>query len=68
MSEPQHVKFAAPVKWLYFFIGRFYVGQNVYQSSTKGVPPNGQQDWNAAVLSWYNEVKDFSKNNISPFQ
>jgi hypothetical protein len=53
---------------LSLFIGRFYVGQNVYQSSTKGVGPNGQQDWNAAVQAWYNEVKDFNKNNVSPFQ
>jgi hypothetical protein len=49
-------------------IGRYYVGQNAYQSSTMGVPPNGQQDWNAPTQAWYNEVKDFSKDNINPFQ
>ncbi|PNF13786.1 hypothetical protein B7P43_G12434 [Cryptotermes secundus] len=49
-------------------VGRFYVGQNVYQSSTKGSSPNGQQDWQSAVQAWYNEVKDFSKNSVSPFK
>jgi hypothetical protein len=68
MSEPQYVKIAAPVKWLSLFIVRFYVGQNVYQTSTKGVAPNGQRDWNVAVQAWYNEVKDFNRNNVSPYQ
>jgi hypothetical protein len=36
MSEPQYVKIAAPVKWSSLFIDRFYVGQNVYEISTKG--------------------------------
>jgi hypothetical protein len=30
--------------------------------------PNGQQDWPSAVQAWYDEVQDFSKNNINPFQ
>ena len=68
VSEPQYVKIAAPVKWLSFFIGEFYVGQNVYQSSTKGVVPDGKPDWNAAVQAWYNEVVVFDKNNINPFK
>lgn len=49
-------------------VSRFYVGQNVYQTSTTGTGPNGQQDWKAAVQAWYNEVKDFDRNNIKPFQ
>ncbi|KDR14384.1 Venom allergen 3 [Zootermopsis nevadensis] len=49
-------------------VGRFYVGQNIYMSRTGGVTPNGQQDWNAAVQAWYNEVTLFSKNSINPFQ
>jgi hypothetical protein len=68
MSETQYVKIAAPVKWLSLFIERFYVGQNVYQTSTKGVSPNGQQDWKTAVQSWYSEVTQFSKNDINPYQ
>jgi len=50
------------------FTGRFGVGQNLYLVSSKGISPNGQQDWQAAVNSWYNEVKDFSRNNIAPFK
>jgi hypothetical protein len=50
------------------FTARFYVGQNVYQASTKGASENGQQDWQSAVQAWYNEVKDFSKNSVSPFK
>jgi hypothetical protein len=50
------------------FTDRFYVGQNVYLLSTKGVSPNGLQDWPSAVQAWYDEVKDFSKDNISPYQ
>ena len=68
MSEPKYVNIAASVKCFSLFIDRFYVGQNVYETSSKGVPPNGQKDWNAAVQSWYNEVKDFNKNNVSPYQ
>jgi hypothetical protein len=52
----------------FHFIARFYVGQNVYQASTKGVSPNGQQDWQSAVQAWYSEVKSFSKNSVNPFQ
>jgi hypothetical protein len=33
-----------------------------------GVTPNGDQDWLSAVQHWYDEVEDFSKENISPFQ
>lgn len=47
-------------------VGRFGVGQNVYQ--IMGVSANGQQDWRAAIQAWYNEVKDFSRNDISPFR
>jgi hypothetical protein len=47
---------------------RFYVGQNLYISYSKGSTPNGQQNWAAAVQAWYDEVKDFNKNNVSPFQ
>jgi hypothetical protein len=68
MSEPQYVKITAPVKWLCLFIGRFYVGQNVYQTSSQGVAPNGDQDWNPAVQAWYSEVKDFDRNDVSPYQ
>jgi len=68
MSEPQYVKITAPVKWLSLFIGRFYVGQNVYQTSSTGVEPDGQQDWNSAVQGWYSEVKDFDSSDISPYQ
>jgi hypothetical protein len=68
MSEPQYVKIAAPVKWLSLFIDRFYVGQNVYEASSKGVPPNGQKDWNSAVQAWYSEVKDFNKGDVSPYK
>ncbi|GFG39604.1 hypothetical protein Cfor_02878, partial [Coptotermes formosanus] len=49
-------------------VGRFSVGQNAYQSSSQGTSPNGQSDWRAAVLAWYNEVKDFNRNDISPFK
>jgi hypothetical protein len=47
--------------------GRFYVGQNVYISYTTASPDNSQ-DWKAAVQAWYDEVKDFNKNNVDPFQ
>jgi hypothetical protein len=33
-----------------------------------GIAPNGQEDWQSAVQAWYDEVKDFSKNSVSPFQ
>ena len=68
VSEPQYVKIAAPVKWLSLFIGGSYVGQNVFQSSSKGVVPDGKPNWNAAVQAWYNEVAKFDKNNIKPFK
>ncbi|GFG39137.1 hypothetical protein Cfor_06445, partial [Coptotermes formosanus] len=48
-------------------VARFYVGQNLYISYTKGVTPSGQQNWTVAVQAWYDEVKDFNKNNVSPF-
>ena len=47
---------------------RFYVGQNLYMSSSKGITPDCTQNWAAAVQAWYDEVKDFNKGNISPFQ
>jgi len=68
MSEPQCVEIAAPVKWLSLFTARFYVGQNVYQTSAMGSEPNGQQDWNGAVQSWYSEVSQFSKDNVKQYQ
>lgn len=68
MSEPQCVNIAAPVKWLSLFTGRFYVGQNVFQTSSMGTDPDGQQDWNAAVQAWYSEVTSFNRDNVSPFQ
>jgi hypothetical protein len=37
-------------------------------SYTKGVTANGQEDWQSAVQAWYDEVKDFSKDSVSPFQ
>lgn len=67
-SERQCVKIAAPVKWLSLFTDRFYVGQNVYQTSSMDVDPNGQQDWNGAVQAWYSEVTGFSRDNVSPYQ
>lgn len=48
-------------------VGRFYVGQNVFRSGSKGSPETDVQDWNSAVQSWYNEVKDFNKNVVSSF-
>jgi hypothetical protein len=66
MSESQHLR-CNPFS-IFLFAGRFSVGQNVYQSSSKGVSPNGNQDWKAAVQSWYNEVKDFNRNDVSPFK
>ena len=50
------------------FAGRFSVGQNVYMTLSSGVAPNGQQDWKAAVQAWYDEVKDFSRNDITRFR
>jgi hypothetical protein len=35
---------------------------------TWGVTANGDQDWPPAVQAWYDEVKDFSKDSVSPFQ
>jgi hypothetical protein len=53
---------------LFCITGRFYVGQNLYISYTKGSTPNGKQDWATAVQAWYDEVADFSKDSVSPFQ
>jgi hypothetical protein len=50
------------------FAGRFGVGQNVFQTSSWGARPNGNQDWKAAVQAWYDEVKDYSRNDIKPFR
>jgi hypothetical protein len=47
---------------------RFYVGQNIFILYSWGVTPNGNQDWPTAVQYWYNEVEDFSKDSVSPFQ
>jgi hypothetical protein len=33
-----------------------------------GVAKNGNQDWQSAVQAWYDEVKDFSKDSVSPFK
>jgi hypothetical protein len=46
--------------------GRFAVGQNVFQ--IMGVSANGQQDWKAAIEAWYNEVKDFNRNDINRYR
>ncbi|PSN50515.1 hypothetical protein C0J52_14364 [Blattella germanica] len=47
---------------------RFYVGQNAYIGSSKGSAENGNQDWSKAINKWYNEVGNFSRNDISPFK
>uniref|UniRef100_A0A1V1FKT6 Putative Venom allergen 1 n=1 Tax=Reticulitermes speratus TaxID=60591 RepID=A0A1V1FKT6_9NEOP len=49
-------------------VGRFLVGQNAYKFSSPDSSPNGQQDWKSAVQAWYNEVKVFNRNDISPFK
>jgi len=46
--------------------GRFRVGQNVFQII--GDSANGQQDWRTAIQVWYDEVKDFSRNDINRFR
>jgi hypothetical protein len=53
---------------LFCITGRFYVGQNLYMTYSKGITPSGKQDWSAAVQAWYDEVQDFSKDSVSPFQ
>jgi hypothetical protein len=53
---------------LFCITGRFYVGQNLYISYSKGRTPDGKQDWATAVQAWYDEVADFSKDSVSPFQ
>jgi hypothetical protein len=52
---------------LFSVAARFYIGQNIHTFMTTA-SPNGLQDWQSAVKAWYDEVKDFSKNNINPFQ
>ncbi|XP_069677996.1 venom allergen 5-like [Periplaneta americana] len=49
-------------------VGRFYVGQNVYISSTLGVKETDVQEWDKATQSFYNEVKDFNKDIVPAFK
>ncbi|PNF13824.1 hypothetical protein B7P43_G12435, partial [Cryptotermes secundus] len=49
-------------------VSRFYVGQNLYITYSMGAAKNGNEDWNSAVQAWYDEVKDFSKDSVSPFK
>jgi hypothetical protein len=30
--------------------------------------PNSIQNWTAAVQAWYDEVQNFNKSHINPFQ
>jgi hypothetical protein len=69
MEEVLSGSFAASADDVMFYVtGRFYVGQNLYISFSKGITPTGQQDWNSAVQAWYDEVQQFSNSSVSPFQ
>ena len=37
----------------------------MYWTFSSGSAPNGLQDWKAVVQGWYNEVKDYSRNDVS---
>lgn len=47
-------------------VDRFGVGQNLFISFQSNLDLRVQ--WNRAILSWYNEVQDFSNSSIQPFQ
>lgn len=49
-------------------VDRFYVGQNLFMSSSKGITPDCTENWTTAVQVWYDEVKNFNNSHISPFQ
>jgi len=37
-------------------------------SVSKDVTPDCTADWAPAVVTWYDEVKNFKNSHISPFQ
>ncbi|GBL56656.1 CRISP/Allergen/PR-1, partial [Araneus ventricosus] len=45
---------------------RFSVGQNLYTTSSTGEAES--KNWENMIDSFYEEVKDFDKNNIKPFK
>lgn len=46
-------------------VGRFKVGQNLYQSFTTRSP--GPADWRAAVDSWYDEITAFPTSSVARY-
>ncbi|CAL1261137.1 unnamed protein product [Larinioides sclopetarius] len=45
---------------------RFFVGQNIYTISSTGEAKT--KNWGSLTDTFYEEVKDFDKNNIKPFK
>lgn len=48
-------------------IKNFDVGQNLYERVTYPQPPSAP-NWTRAIKAWYDEVKDFQKEQIGSFQ
>merc|ERR1712180_225947 len=46
-------------------VKRFRVGQNIYQSFNTRSEKN---NWNAAIDSWYNEIKIFPADSVSNYK
>ena len=46
-------------------VGRFKVGQNLYQSFT--TRPPGPADWRAAIDSWYDEITAFPTSSVARY-
>ncbi|CAL1261139.1 unnamed protein product [Larinioides sclopetarius] len=47
-------------------VERFFVGQNIYTISSTGEAKT--KNWGSLTDTFYEEVKDFDKNNIKPFK
>jgi hypothetical protein len=47
-------------------IARFRVGQNLYIGVSQS-DNLGTSNWNAAITSWYNEVKDMNTTYVQTF-
>lgn len=44
------------------------VGENLYLKTHKGEVKPELMDWEGAVKTWYEEIKDFDIKNIFPLQ